>query len=164
MTDSDRKIYLDLYDIVRRNMRLNGLAMRFGKPLFLYQIKNVNDCFDPEEMEELSCHDFLFACYLRLLGRLPEIPLDSYPGPDDIVPKGCDKDFSRRVLPEFLNSLEFRNYHEIEDRPPPPPVSPPPPPPPRFMSERAWTMIRAILKPITPFFLRKILNEPFRHA
>ncbi len=111
MTDSDRKIYLDLYDISRRNMRLNGLVMRFGKPLILYQVKNVNDPFDPDEMEDLSCHDFLFACYLRLLGRLPEKTLATYPGPDDIVPKGCDPAFMKRVLPEFVNSLEFKIYH-----------------------------------------------------
>ena len=127
MTDGDRKIYLDLYDLARHNMRLSGLVMRFGKPLLLYQVKNVNDCFDPDDMEDLSCHDFLFACYMRLLGRLPEINLTSYPGPDDIVPKGCDSEFARRILPVFMTSLEYRNYHRIEDRPPPPPLPPPPP-------------------------------------
>ena len=162
MTDADRKIYLDLYDISRRNMRQNGLVMRFGKPLILYQIKNVNDPFDPDEMEDLSCHDFLFACYLRLLGRLPEKALNTYPGPDDIVPKGCDVNFAKRVLPEFVNSLEFKIYHEIEDAPPPPPL-PPPPPPPSFISEWAWTKLRAALKPLTPLFLRKILNGLLKH-
>ena len=50
MTDADRKIYLDLYDISRRNMRLNGQVMRFGKPLILYQVENVNEPFDPDDM------------------------------------------------------------------------------------------------------------------
>ena len=177
MTDCDRKIYLDLYDIARRNMRLNGQVMRFGKTLILYQIENVTDPFDPDDMEDLSCHDFLFACYLRLLGRLPEINLDSYPGPDDRVPKGCDSDFIRRVLPEFQNSLEFKIYHGIEDPPPPPPLPPPPPPPPqphplatppppppRFIGERTWTRLRSMLKPLMPFYIRDRLNALFRHG
>ena len=111
MTDQDARIYLDLYDIARRNMRQNGLVMRFGRDLVPFLVPSEEERFDLDEMEDLSCHDFIFACYMRLLGRLPEMRITHYPGEDDPVPPGCDPMYAERVLPTFLNSQEFREYH-----------------------------------------------------
>ncbi len=167
MTEKDKSIYLDLFDMARRNMRRNGQIMRFGRDLVLYQIPDEHGIFDADEMTALSCHDFIFACYMRLLGRLPEKAIISYPTPRDVVPPGRDEEFVRHVLPEFTNSLEYREYHAIEDPPPPPPPppppQPPPPPPPRFINARLWYGLRAALKPLTPFFLRKFLNRAVHH-
>lgn len=147
-----------LYDIVDDNLRANGHVMRFSRELTVSQIRKGD--FDPCDFDHLSCHDFLVVCYMRLLGRLPESRLRFYPTADDEVPPGCDAPWCHVVLPEFFKSLEFLKYHEIEH---PPPPLPPPPPPPSFLNERLYFKVRAILKHITPFFLRDALNSLLRH-
>ena len=156
MTEEDLKIYQDLYGIARRNLRRNGLVMRFGRDLVRFLVPPEDGRFDLDEMEGLSCHDVVFACYMRLLERLPEKKISNFPGNGNPVPLGCDSSYAASILPEFLNSLEFRAYHEVEDPPPPPP------PPPFFVSKRLWYGLRAVLKPLFPFWLRKALNDAVR--
>lgn len=157
MTESDRKIVIDLYGVVSRNLRQHGRSMRCGCDLILRCIPDEDGLFDPDDLEGLSCREFLFACYMRLLGRIPERTLNTYPTRADPVPIGRDKEYDARVLPTFIYSNEFRLVHEVED--PPLPVTPPKP----SFGERLSTSTRAILKRITPLFIRKILNSVFRH-
>ena len=155
MTETDRKIITDIYGIVVRNLRQHGRSMRFGSDLVLSCIPDESGLFDPEDLEGLSCKDFVFACYMRLLGRIPERTLKAFPTPDDPIPNGCDIKYNALVLPVFLNSLEFKVVHDIQD-----PPSPPPPP----LGKRIGRRVRSLLKPITPLFLRKILNAVCRHV
>lgn len=156
MTATDRKIIKDLYGIVVRNLRQNGRAMRFGSDLVLSCIPEEGGLFDPEDLEGLSCKDFVFACYMRLLGRIPERALRTFPTPADPIPSGCDKAYDAFILPAFLNSMEFKVVHDIED----PPSAPPPREP---LGKRIENRLRSLLKPVTPLFLRKILNAFCRH-
>ena len=154
MTETDRKIITDLYRIVVRNLRQHGRAMRFGSDLVLSCIPDESGLFDPEDLEGLSCKDFVFACYMRLLGRIPERALKAFPTPVDIIPSGCNREYDASILPAFLNSMEFKVVHGIEDPPSPPPPS---------VGKRLGIRVRSLLKPVTPLFLRKILNAICRH-
>ena len=58
-----------LYDIVDDNLRKSGNVFRFSRELTISQTQE--GTFDPFDFDGLSCHDFLMACYMRLLGRLP---------------------------------------------------------------------------------------------
>ncbi len=158
MTESDRKIILDLYGVVSRNLRKHGLSMRFGSNLLLSSIPDEDGVFDPDDLDGLSCREFLFVCYMRLLGRLPERTFNSFPTPDTPIPPGRDKEYKESVLPSFLLSDEFRLYHGVED---PPRPSPPPPPP---FGVRLVRFGRGAIKRITPLFARKIFNSVFRHG
>ena len=154
-----------LYDIVDDNLRKSGNVMRFSRELTVSQTRG--GPFDPFDFDDLSCHDFLMACYLRLLGRLPDGRLRSYPTPKDEVPAGCDADWCHSILPEFYNSEEFHRYHGTEDPPPPPPPPPPPlpppPAPPRYVNKRLYFGMRSVLRRITPFFIRNAINSLLRH-
>ena len=100
---------------------------------------------------------------MRLLGRLPDSRLLFYPTPEDEVPGGSNPSWCHFILPEFCNSVEFQEYHQVEDPPPPPPPIQPPPPPPAFVNERLYYGVRSVLKHVTPFFLRNALNSLLRH-
>ena len=157
MTEADKKVILDLYGIVSRNLRQHGRSMRFGSDLILCCQPDEDGLFDPDDLEDLSCREFIFACYMRLLGRIPERTLNTYPTRKDPVPIGRNKEYDARVLPTFIYSDEFRLFHEVEE---PPRPAPPPPP---SLRERFSTSARGVLKRITPLFIRKILNSAFRH-
>ena len=150
-----------LYDIVDDNLRKSGNVFRFSRELTISQTQE--GTFDPFDFDGLSCHDFLMACYMRLLGRLPVARLRFYPTSEDEVPGGCNAEWCHAALPAFFKSVEFQEYHTTEDPPPPPPPIQPPPPPPAFMNKRLYFGVRSVLKHITPFFLRNALNSLLRH-